>query len=191
MPRSIELLALFNYLGSRSSKVFLLRKSYDMKLVVLNWIDGSAYWFFKIILVSQVKRWLILCFGKPLEMGFLVTTLIFIVVGVIASLLTRICCNRGPSANLYVDILSLLFFFFPRILLKRCMCECVRGYFLNHLVSEVLWLPWFFFQFLFVAFNLSYELSRLFGCSRTTCGSLYIEIIWKKKTHREQPVYRP
>ncbi|XP_057765558.1 V-type proton ATPase subunit e1 [Salvia miltiorrhiza] len=33
-------------------------------------------------------------------MGFLVTTLIFVVVGVIASLLTRICCNRGPSANL-------------------------------------------------------------------------------------------
>ncbi|KAI4306161.1 hypothetical protein L6164_029462 [Bauhinia variegata] len=33
-------------------------------------------------------------------MGFLVTTLIFLVVGIIASLCTRICCNRGPSANL-------------------------------------------------------------------------------------------
>ncbi|CAA0814002.1 V-type proton ATPase subunit e1 [Striga hermonthica] len=33
-------------------------------------------------------------------MGFLVTTLIFVVVGVIASLSARICCNRGPSANL-------------------------------------------------------------------------------------------
>ncbi|KAG6387463.1 hypothetical protein SASPL_152653 [Salvia splendens] len=33
-------------------------------------------------------------------MGFLVTTLIFIVVGIIASLCARICFNRGPSANL-------------------------------------------------------------------------------------------
>ncbi|TYI31848.1 hypothetical protein ES332_A04G014100v1 [Gossypium tomentosum] len=33
-------------------------------------------------------------------MGFLVTTLIFSVIAVIASLCTRICCNRGPSANL-------------------------------------------------------------------------------------------
>ncbi|GER47729.1 ATPase [Striga asiatica] len=38
---------------------------------------------------------------SELEMGFLVTTLIFVVVGVIASLCTRICCNRGPSANLF------------------------------------------------------------------------------------------
>ncbi|KAF7815902.1 V-type proton ATPase subunit e1 [Senna tora] len=36
-------------------------------------------------------------------MGFLVTTLIFVVIGIIASLCTRICCNRGPSANLYVS----------------------------------------------------------------------------------------
>ncbi|XP_043689660.1 V-type proton ATPase subunit e1 [Telopea speciosissima] len=34
-------------------------------------------------------------------MGFLITTLIFIVTGVIASLLVRICCNRGPSGNLF------------------------------------------------------------------------------------------
>nr|DAD38708.1 TPA_asm: hypothetical protein HUJ06_013030 [Nelumbo nucifera] len=34
-------------------------------------------------------------------MGFLITTLIFIVAGVIASLLARICCNKGPSANLF------------------------------------------------------------------------------------------
>lgn len=34
-------------------------------------------------------------------MGFFVTTLIFIMVGIIASLMVRICCNRGPSANLY------------------------------------------------------------------------------------------
>ncbi|XP_047980360.1 V-type proton ATPase subunit e1-like [Salvia hispanica] len=33
-------------------------------------------------------------------MGFLVTTLIFVLVGIIASLLTRICCNKGPSTNL-------------------------------------------------------------------------------------------
>ncbi|KAK6921399.1 hypothetical protein RJ641_015077 [Dillenia turbinata] len=32
-------------------------------------------------------------------MGFLVTTLIFIVIGIIASMCTRICCNRGPSTN--------------------------------------------------------------------------------------------
>ncbi|KAL6538459.1 hypothetical protein OROGR_012447 [Orobanche gracilis] len=32
-------------------------------------------------------------------MGFFVTTLIFILVGVIASLCARLCCNRGPSAN--------------------------------------------------------------------------------------------
>ncbi|MED6208275.1 V-type proton ATPase subunit e1 [Stylosanthes scabra] len=35
------------------------------------------------------------------KMGFLVTTLIFLVVGVIACLCTRICCNRGPSTNLF------------------------------------------------------------------------------------------
>ncbi|XWS51810.1 hypothetical protein CRYUN_Cryun11dG0014500 [Craigia yunnanensis] len=33
-------------------------------------------------------------------MGFLITTLIFALIGIIASLCTRICCNRGPSANL-------------------------------------------------------------------------------------------
>lgn len=38
------------------------------------------------------------------KMGFLVTTLIFVVVGVIASLCARICCNRGPSTNLYGQI---------------------------------------------------------------------------------------
>ncbi|CAI0379294.1 unnamed protein product [Linum tenue] len=39
-------------------------------------------------------------------MGFLVTTLIFVVVGIIASLCTRICCNRGPSTNLYASSLG-------------------------------------------------------------------------------------
>ncbi|KAF3623173.1 V-type proton ATPase subunit e1 [Capsicum baccatum] len=33
-------------------------------------------------------------------MGFIVTSLIFVVVGVIASFGAGICCNRGPSANL-------------------------------------------------------------------------------------------
>ncbi|XP_047336284.1 V-type proton ATPase subunit e1-like [Impatiens glandulifera] len=33
-------------------------------------------------------------------MGFLVTTLIFIVIGIIASLFARICFNKGPSTNL-------------------------------------------------------------------------------------------
>ncbi|CAO2833280.1 unnamed protein product [Amaranthus hypochondriacus] len=34
-------------------------------------------------------------------MGFFVTTLIFLVIGIIASLCTRICFNRGPSTNLF------------------------------------------------------------------------------------------
>ncbi|URD98033.1 ATPase, H transporting, lysosomal 9kDa, V0 subunit e1 [Musa troglodytarum] len=38
--------------------------------------------------------------GVP--MGFLMTTIIFVVVGVVASVLVRLCCNRGPSTNLYV-----------------------------------------------------------------------------------------
>nr|ABK20987.1 unknown [Picea sitchensis] len=33
-------------------------------------------------------------------MGFLVTTLIFILSGILASLLVRLCYNKGPSANL-------------------------------------------------------------------------------------------
>ncbi|KAF1891407.1 hypothetical protein Lal_00017040 [Lupinus albus] len=36
-----------------------------------------------------------------IDMGFLITTLIFVVVGIIVCLCTRICCNRGPSANLF------------------------------------------------------------------------------------------
>ncbi|CAH8332855.1 unnamed protein product [Eruca vesicaria subsp. sativa] len=39
-------------------------------------------------------------------MGFLITTLIFIVVGIIASLCVRICFARGPSTNLYVPLPS-------------------------------------------------------------------------------------
>ncbi|CAN6462711.1 unnamed protein product [Victoria cruziana] len=34
-------------------------------------------------------------------MGFWFTTLMFVTVGVLASLLVRICCNRGPSTNLF------------------------------------------------------------------------------------------
>ncbi|XP_058742908.1 V-type proton ATPase subunit e2 [Vicia villosa] len=34
-------------------------------------------------------------------MGFVVTSLIFLVVGIIASLSTRICFNKGPSSNLF------------------------------------------------------------------------------------------
>ncbi|GMG99360.1 hypothetical protein Nepgr_001200 [Nepenthes gracilis] len=34
-------------------------------------------------------------------MGFFVTTLIFAVIGVIASLFTITCCNKGPSTNLF------------------------------------------------------------------------------------------
>ncbi|OEL34994.1 hypothetical protein BAE44_0003978, partial [Dichanthelium oligosanthes] len=39
--------------------------------------------------------------SKPPTMGFWVTTLIFLLAGVAASLLTLLCCNRGPSTNLY------------------------------------------------------------------------------------------
>lgn len=39
-------------------------------------------------------------------MGFAVTSLIFVVVGVIASFGAGICCNRGPSTNLYVKFSS-------------------------------------------------------------------------------------
>ncbi|GER32417.1 ATPase [Striga asiatica] len=49
---------------------------------------------------SFAGRRISLCWENEFEMGFLVTTLIFVVVGVIASLCIRICCNRGPSANL-------------------------------------------------------------------------------------------
>ncbi|KAK1276335.1 hypothetical protein QJS04_geneDACA005689 [Acorus gramineus] len=34
-------------------------------------------------------------------MGFWVTTLIFILIGVVASLSARLCFNRGPSTNLF------------------------------------------------------------------------------------------
>ncbi|XP_062169499.1 V-type proton ATPase subunit e1-like isoform X1 [Alnus glutinosa] len=34
-------------------------------------------------------------------MGFLGTTLVFAVIGIIASLSSRICCNRGPSTNFF------------------------------------------------------------------------------------------
>ncbi|XP_071717164.1 V-type proton ATPase subunit e1-like [Rutidosis leptorrhynchoides] len=34
-------------------------------------------------------------------MGFLLTTLIFVAIGIIASLCARICFNKGPSANLF------------------------------------------------------------------------------------------
>ncbi|KAG9446286.1 hypothetical protein H6P81_012414 [Aristolochia fimbriata] len=33
-------------------------------------------------------------------MAFWMTTLIFVLVGVFASLVVRLCCNRGPSVNL-------------------------------------------------------------------------------------------
>ncbi|KAJ0578782.1 putative ATPase, V0 complex, subunit e1/e2 [Helianthus annuus] len=34
-------------------------------------------------------------------MGFVVTTLTFIVIGIVACFCTRVCCNKGPSANLF------------------------------------------------------------------------------------------
>ncbi|GMP65197.1 hypothetical protein ACSBR1_028934 [Camellia fascicularis] len=34
-------------------------------------------------------------------MGFSVTSLIFVAIGFIVSLCTRICYNKGPSANLF------------------------------------------------------------------------------------------
>ena len=47
---------------------------------------------------------------REIDMGFLVTTLIFVVIGIIASLCTRICCNRGPSTNLYISQNPIFFF---------------------------------------------------------------------------------
>ncbi|KAM0934653.1 putative ATPase, V0 complex, subunit e1/e2 [Dioscorea sansibarensis] len=40
-------------------------------------------------------------------MGFLVITLIFVLTGVLASILVRLCVNRGPSTNLFVWMLHL------------------------------------------------------------------------------------
>ncbi|KQK19668.1 V-type proton ATPase subunit e1 [Brachypodium distachyon] len=34
-------------------------------------------------------------------MGFLITTIIFFLAGFVASCLALICCNRGPSTNLF------------------------------------------------------------------------------------------
>uniref|UniRef100_A0A0D9VWK0 V-type proton ATPase subunit n=1 Tax=Leersia perrieri TaxID=77586 RepID=A0A0D9VWK0_9ORYZ len=34
-------------------------------------------------------------------MGFWVTTLIFLLAGVVGSLFSLLCCNRGPSTNLF------------------------------------------------------------------------------------------
>ncbi|KAI3820492.1 hypothetical protein L1987_08040 [Smallanthus sonchifolius] len=36
-----------------------------------------------------------------LTMGFVITTLTFIAIGIIACFCTRVCCNKGPSANLF------------------------------------------------------------------------------------------
>jgi V-type H+-transporting ATPase subunit e len=35
-------------------------------------------------------------------MGFLVTSGIFLLAGIIGCLFSLLCCNRGPSTNLYV-----------------------------------------------------------------------------------------
>ncbi|TVU12864.1 hypothetical protein EJB05_46529, partial [Eragrostis curvula] len=41
-------------------------------------------------------------------MGFAVTSLIFLLAGFVSCLFTLLCCNRGPSTNLYAR-LSLVF----------------------------------------------------------------------------------
>ncbi|OMP04339.1 TATA box binding protein associated factor (TAF) [Corchorus olitorius] len=53
------------------------------------------------LLASLFELYGNLCIIEIWTMGFLITTLIFAVIGVIASLCTRICCNRGPSTNLF------------------------------------------------------------------------------------------
>ncbi|KAF8017427.1 hypothetical protein BT93_H2563 [Corymbia citriodora subsp. variegata] len=35
-------------------------------------------------------------------MGFVVTSLVFTVIGILASLCTRVFCNSGPSTNLFL-----------------------------------------------------------------------------------------
>ncbi|KAL8098694.1 hypothetical protein AgCh_031446 [Apium graveolens] len=51
-------------------------------------------------LTTSIGRQLSVPCHVGIKMGFVVTTLIFVVIGVIACLCTRICCNRGPSTNL-------------------------------------------------------------------------------------------
>ncbi|XP_074583054.1 V-type proton ATPase subunit e1-like [Curcuma longa] len=34
-------------------------------------------------------------------MGFWMTTVVFFLVGLVASFSVRVCCNRGPSTNLF------------------------------------------------------------------------------------------
>lgn len=38
-------------------------------------------------------------------MGFWMTTMVFFLLGLVASASVRLCCNRGPSTNLYILIL--------------------------------------------------------------------------------------
>ena len=59
---------------------------------------------------------------REIDMGFLVTTLIFAVIGIIASLCTRICCNKGPSANLYISQNPIPFFFYSFIYVCGFIC---------------------------------------------------------------------
>jgi hypothetical protein len=63
-------------------------------------------------------------------MGFLVTTLIFFLAGIVASLFALLCCNRGPSTNLYAR-LSLLFSLARSV---RSSLPLIRDFFLVQLV---------------------------------------------------------
>ncbi|CAL5390377.1 unnamed protein product [Camellia sinensis] len=68
--------------------------------VVYNITGGKDITLQEVNRVSQIQERFQLVKSNQIKMGFLVTTLIFVVIGVIACLCTRICCNRGPSANL-------------------------------------------------------------------------------------------
>lgn len=110
------------------------RNSYNQKPIVFSKIDfvrriwifrsANSLFFFFFTVFSDLVLW-----RKGLSqvteaaMGFVVTTLIFAVVGIIASLLVRICCSRGASTNLYVPKIW-IFSLIGSIIKCFCLCLC-------------------------------------------------------------------
>ncbi|CAL5390374.1 unnamed protein product [Camellia sinensis] len=76
--------------------------------VVYNITGGKDITLQEVNRVSQIQERFQLVKSNQIKMGFLVTTLIFVVIGVIACLCTRICCNRGPCANLIQERFQLV-----------------------------------------------------------------------------------
>ncbi|KAL3729334.1 hypothetical protein ACJRO7_026443 [Eucalyptus globulus] len=59
-------------------------------------------------------------------MGFVIAGLIFTVIGTLASLYTRVFCNRGPSTNLFLILISFYFFYFLILLFILFHLKCMR-----------------------------------------------------------------